>query len=65
MKKLLLILFSNTILLAFSFLILEFFFRYQNKNLKSSSIDTSRAIRLKELNPNAIGYFRPSADYLK
>ena len=65
MKKLLLILFSNTILLAFSFLILEFFFRYQNKNLKSSSIDTSRAIRLKELNPNAIAYFRPSSDYLK
>ena len=65
MKKILLIFFSNTLILAILLIFSEYFLRYQSKNAKSSSIDTSRAIRLRELNPDAIKYFRPSADYLR
>ena len=65
MKKKFFILFSNSILLVFSLLFFEFYFRFQNKNIKSSSIETSRMIRLRELNPNSMAYFRPSDDSMK
>ena len=43
----------------------EFILRFQNKNIKSSSIKTERVIRLAELNPNSLSFFRPSSSYLK
>jgi len=65
LKKNFLILISNLTLFAFFLIVFEVFLRFQNKNIKSSSTETERVIRLRELNPNSLSYFRPSSSYLK
>ena len=65
MKKNFFIFITNVSLFAFFLIVIEVFLRFQNKNIKSSSIETERVIRLRELNPNSLSYFRPSSSYLR